>query len=118
MTRPPDRADSEVSVRASTGAGRLGRLVMVTMPVMRSVWPSRNPVSAYASVRGGRPGRIKDVRVSETMRLMEGRYQDTVGVWEEADGLIILKRTQLRSPDAFAAPCCTSYRMPSVVRPT
>jgi hypothetical protein len=52
------------------------------------------------------------------MRLMEGRYQDTVGVWEEADGLIILKRTQLRSPDAFAAPCCTSYRMPSVVRPT
>ena len=49
MTRPPDSADSEVSVRASTGAGRLGRLVTVTMPVMRSVWPSRNPVSAYAS---------------------------------------------------------------------
>ena len=49
MTRPPDSADSAVSVRASTGAGRLGRLVTVTMPVMRSVWPSRNPVSAYAS---------------------------------------------------------------------
>jgi hypothetical protein len=44
------------------------------------------------------------------MRLMEGRYQETVGVWEEADGLIIVKRTQLRSSDAFAAPCCTSYR--------
>jgi len=36
------------------------------------------------------------------MRLMEGRYQEAVGVWEEADGLIIVKRTQLRSPDAFA----------------
>ena len=44
-----DSADREVSVRASTGAGRLGRLVTATMPVMRSVWPSRNPVSAYAS---------------------------------------------------------------------
>jgi hypothetical protein len=47
-------------------------------------------------------GRIKDVRVFETMRLMEGRYQEAVGVWEEADGLIIVKRTQLRSHDAFA----------------
>ena len=37
MTRPPDSADSEVSVRASTGAGRLGRSVMVTMPATRSV---------------------------------------------------------------------------------
>jgi hypothetical protein len=36
------------------------------------------------------------------MRLMEGRYQEAVGVWEETDGLIIVKRTQLRSPDAFA----------------
>jgi hypothetical protein len=25
------------------------------------------------------------------MRLMEGRYQEAVGVWEEADGLIIVK---------------------------
>jgi hypothetical protein len=49
MTRPPDSADSEVSVRARTGAGRLGRLVVVTMPVMRTPWPSRNPVRAYAS---------------------------------------------------------------------
>ena len=52
MTRPPDSADSADSadsVRARTGAGRLGRLVTVTMPVMRSVRPSRNPVSAYAS---------------------------------------------------------------------
>lgn len=36
------------------------------------------------------------------MRLMEDRYQEAVGVWEEADGLIIVKRTQLRSHDAFA----------------
>ena len=68
-------------------------------PAERAVWDTLPRIFA---VRGGRPGRIKDVRVSETMRLMEGRYQEAVGVWEEADGLIIVKRSQLRSPDAFA----------------
>ena len=68
-------------------------------PAERAVWDTLPRIFA---VRGGRPGRIKDVRISETMRLMEGRYQEAVGVWEEADGLIIVKRTQLRSPDAFA----------------
>ena len=40
-TRPPERADSEVMAWASTGAGRLGRLVTVTAPWMRDVAPSR-----------------------------------------------------------------------------
>jgi len=47
--RPPDSVDSDVIVRASTGAGRLGRLVTVTRPAIRSVWPRRNEISAYAS---------------------------------------------------------------------
>ena len=45
-TRPPDSADSEVMVRASTGAGRLARLVTLTMPAIRVVRPSRNPSAA------------------------------------------------------------------------
>ena len=53
--------------------------------------------------RGGRPASIRDVRVSVTMRLMDGRYQEAVGVWEPADGEIIVRRTQLRSVAMFAA---------------
>jgi hypothetical protein len=54
------------------------------------------------ATRGGRPRRIRDVRVSETMRLMEGRYREAVGVWEAGDGQIIVKRTQLQSVAMFA----------------
>ena len=49
------------------------------------------------AARGGRPRQVRDVCVSETMRLMEGRYQEAVGVWEPQDGRIIVKRTQLQS---------------------
>jgi hypothetical protein len=54
------------------------------------------------AARGGRPRHVKDVRVSETMRLMEGRYQEAVGVWEPQDDRIIVKRTQLESLAKFA----------------
>ena len=33
---------------------------------------------------------------------MEGRYQEAVGVWEPAEGQIIVKRTQLQSLATFA----------------
>jgi hypothetical protein len=36
------------------------------------------------------------------MRLMEGRYQEAVGIWEPAEGRIIVKRTQLQSLAKFA----------------
>ena len=43
------------------------------------------------------------VLVSETMRLMEGRYQEAVGVClEPAEGRIIVKRSQLQSLTDFA----------------
>jgi hypothetical protein len=54
------------------------------------------------TARGGRPRHVRDVRVSETMRLMEGRYQEAVGVWEPTGGWIIVKRTQLQSLAKFA----------------
>lgn len=49
MTRRPDSADSDVIVRARTAAGRHAKLVTVTMPVIRSVWPRTNDNTAYAS---------------------------------------------------------------------
>ncbi len=64
-----------------------------------AVWDALPRIFA---ARGGRPKRVKDVCVSETMRLMEGRYQEAVGLWEEAEGRIIVKRTQLQSLAAFA----------------
>jgi hypothetical protein len=36
------------------------------------------------------------------MRLMEGGYQEAVGLWDEAEGQIIVKRTQLQSLAKFA----------------
>jgi hypothetical protein len=60
----------------------------------RAMW---DVLPAIFAARGGRPTRIKDVRISETMRLMEGRYQEAVGLWEPAEGRIIIKRKQLES---------------------
>lgn len=68
-------------------------------PTEQAVWDTLQKIF---TVRGGRPKRVKDVRISETMRLMEGRYQEAVGLWEPADGVIIIKRDQLSSKDRFA----------------
>lgn len=65
----------------------------------RQVWDA---LPAIFAARDGRPGRVRDVRVSETMRLMEGRYQEATGLWDEAEGQIIVKRTQLQSLAKFA----------------
>jgi len=65
----------------------------------RAIW---NTLPLIFAARGGRPTRVKDIRISETMRLMEGRYQEAVGVWDPAEGRIIVKRSQLHSLAAFA----------------
>jgi hypothetical protein len=65
----------------------------------RAVWDALPRIFA---TRGGRPRNVRDVRISETMRLMEGRYTEAVGVWESAEGRIVIKRSQLQSLAAFA----------------
>jgi hypothetical protein len=65
----------------------------------RAVWDALPRIFA---ARGGRPRNVRDVRISETMRLMEGRYQEAVGVWEPGEGRVIVKRTQLQSLAIFA----------------
>jgi hypothetical protein len=65
----------------------------------RAVWEA---LARIFAARGGRPRNVRDVRVSETMRLMEGRYQEAVGVWEPDEGWIIVKRSQLKSLRDFA----------------
>jgi hypothetical protein len=61
----------------------------------RAVWGALPRIFA---ARGGRPRHVRDVLVSETMRLMEGRYQEAVGVWEPAEGRIMIKPTQAPVP--------------------
>ena len=49
---------------------------------------------------GGQPPMIKEVLISETMRL-EG-LQEAVGVWEPYEERIVIKRSQLRSLEDYA----------------
>lgn len=65
----------------------------------RAVWQTLPRIFA---ARGGRSRHVAGVLVCETMRLMEGRYQEAVGVWEPAEGWIIVKRSQLQSLADFA----------------
>lgn len=54
------------------------------------------------ALRGGRPKRIRDVRISETMRLTPGKFHEATGVWDESVGVIVVKRSQLKSIRDFA----------------
>jgi hypothetical protein len=54
------------------------------------------------ALRGGRPSNVRDVRVSETMRIGAAGYAETQGVWEPREGWIVVKRDQLRSLEAYA----------------
>jgi hypothetical protein len=65
----------------------------------RAVWETLPRIFA---ARGGIAPYVTEVLVSETMRLMEGRYQEAVGVWAPAEGWIIVKRSQLKSLADFA----------------
>ena len=57
---------------------------------------------AIARLLGGFPAGVKEVKVSETMRPDFTSMQDAVGLWESDKRRIIIKRSQLRSLEAFA----------------
>jgi hypothetical protein len=57
---------------------------------------------AIARLVGGFPPRVKEVLVSETMRPQALGGGDSDGLWETSTGRIIIKRSQLSSPAAFA----------------
>ena len=50
---------------------------------------------------GGRPGSVREVLISETMR-KENTGADAAGVWEGDGGKIIIKRTTLTSVSSYA----------------
>lgn len=55
-----------------------------------------------AGLVGGLPRQVKEVRISETMRPDFSSRFDAVGLWEPEKHRIVVKRSQLRSLEAFA----------------
>jgi hypothetical protein len=51
---------------------------------------------------GGQPREVKEIKISETMRTDVQTFTEATGLWEEADGRIIVKRSQLRDLKEYA----------------
>jgi len=51
---------------------------------------------------GGEPGNIKEIKISETMKKESDSFMEANGIWETSNGRIIIKRSQLRSIEAFS----------------
>lgn len=57
---------------------------------------------AILSFVGGKPGKVREIRVSETMRMESHSFAEAAGLWAETAGRIIVKRDQLRSLRGYA----------------
>jgi hypothetical protein len=55
-----------------------------------------------AKLVGGFPHPVKEIKISETMRPQFASTCDAAGLWEPGSQRIIIKRTELRSLEAFA----------------
>lgn len=51
---------------------------------------------------GGKPSKVKEILISETMRLEVQGYDEACGVWEKNTSRIIIKRDQLKNILSFA----------------
>ena len=51
---------------------------------------------------GGRPKVVKAVKISETMRKEFDTSQETLGIWDNSTGLLVIKRSQLSSLAHYA----------------
>jgi hypothetical protein len=58
--------------------------------------------SAIAGLAGGLPTKVKEIRVSKTMRQDFLSGTDAVGLWDSGTASIVIRRDQLKSLDAFA----------------
>ena len=54
------------------------------------------------ALRGGRPAIVREILVSETMRLGASDFAESQGVWEANEGRIVVKRSELRSLETYA----------------
>jgi len=61
-----------------------------------------NETDKIFALIGGKPKRIKEVKVTETMTKELGSFVEPEGLWEATTGRIIVKRDQLRSIEKYA----------------
>lgn len=59
-------------------------------------------VPKIVALAGGMPPKVKEVKISRTMRVDFSSGEDAVGLWDEASKSIVIKRDQLKSVSAFA----------------
>ena len=50
----------------------------------------------------GKPKKVKSVKISTTMKKDLSSFIEALGVWEESNGTIIIKRTQLKNIEKFS----------------
>lgn len=62
-----------------------------------------NKTEQITNLIGGLPKNVKKIMISETMRMESVSYIEATGLWEAAEGMIIVKRTQLRSLKEYAS---------------
>lgn len=68
-------------------------------PAERAVFSQREEI---ASLVGGVPARVQDIRVSNTMRVDFSAGGDALGLWDPQSMSIVIRRDQLRSLPTFA----------------
>lgn len=59
--------------------------------------------STILELAGGKPKNVKEVKISETMRLDPLIFREANGLWEETTGRIIIKRSQLKDLETYAS---------------
>jgi len=64
-----------------------------------AVWKHTERILEFV---GGRPSRVTDIRISETMSSGAFLAQETLGLWDSANGWIIVKRSLLQSLESYA----------------
>lgn len=58
--------------------------------------------TALLKLIGGKPKNVREVCISETMRLESHSYHEAQGVWDPSTGRIIIKRDQLKALTSYA----------------
>lgn len=83
-------------------------------PSEKTIYAARDPIVQLA---GGMSSKAKDIKISETMRPDLSTGRDAVGLWDAGKQIIVIKRSQLRSLEAFAGTllheithACTGHR--------
>lgn len=54
------------------------------------------------NLAGGKPKNIKEIKVSNTMRINSYSLRESEGLWDPVTGFIVIKRDQLRSLEKYA----------------